>query len=340
MKLSLAQKILLPYAMLGLLMLALLTALFSFNMKERAATDRETTLREIKSAVQQISARVQNGILTRQDSYAIDAAKAALKADDLLTKLEQDGGSYEKFRKEFEGYLGRVVATNSLFLENRVDLGTMQLTQVRGLERQMDVAMDRDIKAAAEESARLVKLGQALQIGALAIFLISIIVVTVLVKRNIINPLSGIAGALRGASSDPTRRGASGGDHIEDIAAQMKVADAKYDRWIYDHQAWKSRLTACVDGTSTEKLDPAVISGDDKCDLGRWLNGDGMKFYGGTTAFRQIVQDHREVHVNAGNVVKLVASGESAAESFGTFSQALLRLTLDLNKFKPTVVDR
>ena len=309
-------------------------------MKERAGSDRETTLREIKSSVQQISARVQNGILTRQDSYAIDAAKAALKVDDLLTKLDQEGGGYDKFRKEFENYLARVVATNSLFLENRVDIGTMQLTQVRGLEMQLDVIMDRDIKAAATESARLVQLGQALQIGALAIFLISITVVTVLVKRNIINPLSGIAGALRGASSDPTKRGAAGGDHIEDIAAQMKVADAKFDRWIFDHQAWKSRLTACVDGTSTEKLDAAAISGDHECDLGKWLHGDGMKFYGGNTAFMQILHEHRELHACAGKVVKLVASGEPTAEPFSTFSQALLRLTLDLNKFKPTVVDR
>lgn len=334
MKLSLAQKILLPYSMLGLLMLALLAALFTFNMKERAASDRETTQREIKSSVQAISARVQNGILTRQDSYAIDAAKQALRVDDLLSKLEQDGSNYDKFRKEFEGYLSRVVATNSLFLENRVDVGTVQLTQVRALEKQMDVAMDRDIKSAAAESARLIQLGQTLQIGALAIFLISIVVVTVLVKRNIINPLSGIAGALRGVS-----REGSSGDHIEDIAAQMKVAAAKYDRWIYDHQAWKTRLMACVDGTSTEKLDPEVVAGDGKCDLGKWLRGDGQKFYAGTDLFRQIVRDHQEVHAYAGKVAKLVASGEPSAESFSTFSQALLRLTLDLNKFRPTVVD-
>ena len=68
---------------------------------------------------------------------------------------------------------------------------------------------------------------------------------------------------------------------------------------------WKQRLAAHINGTSTEKLDPAVIQQDDQCALGKWIYGEG-KAYTDLSMYEKVRQDHAHFHEHAAAIVKLV----------------------------------
>lgn len=76
------------------------------------------------------------------------------------------------------------------------------------------------------------------------------------------------------------------------------------------HRKWKTRLSAYIDRTSTETLDPALICQDDKCVLGKWIYGEGKTFCGHMATFHRLKADHAEFHINAGEVVTLYNRGK------------------------------
>ncbi|MBK6909207.1 MAG: CZB domain-containing protein [Rhodocyclaceae bacterium] len=74
------------------------------------------------------------------------------------------------------------------------------------------------------------------------------------------------------------------------------------------HMAWKGRLRDFIQGRG-EALDPAVISCDDQCALGKWIYGDGRalshhRHYG------ELKRHHAEFHQCAGDVVKAQVDGQ------------------------------
>lgn len=94
----------------------------------------------------------------------------------------------------------------------------------------------------------------------------------------------------------------------------LREEDLDFQKWIGAHRNWRQRLVAYIDGTSGETLDEAVICRDDRCDLGKWIHGNGTKFYGGEVPFQRLVGDHAAFHRAAGEVVGLFkASGEKEA---------------------------
>lgn len=78
------------------------------------------------------------------------------------------------------------------------------------------------------------------------------------------------------------------------------------------HRKWKSRLSAYIEGSSTEELDPGVICQDDKCALGKWIYGEGRTFCGHMPKYHQLKADHAEFHINAAEVVVLHKKGNTA----------------------------
>jgi len=71
------------------------------------------------------------------------------------------------------------------------------------------------------------------------------------------------------------------------------------------HENWLTRLETYVAGHSTEALDPAQICCDDKCDLGKWIYGDGEKYLGEYASFKDLKATHKMFHFKASSVVSL-----------------------------------
>ncbi len=78
------------------------------------------------------------------------------------------------------------------------------------------------------------------------------------------------------------------------------------------HVMWKQRLIALLAGNSTEQLDPAAITLDNRCVLGKWIYSDGQAV-ADLPAFEEVRELHAHFHQLAANVVSLHLAGDSAA---------------------------
>lgn len=108
-----------------------------------------------------------------------------------------------------------------------------------------------------------------------------------------------------------------------------ELAGLNFKDAVMAHQKWKSRLQACIDGTSGEKLDPAVVCRDDQCVLGKWINGPGAQKFGGLPAFPPLKAEHAQFHLIAGEVLLAAYTGhkEEARGTLGTtFSRSSVRV--------------
>ena len=81
--------------------------------------------------------------------------------------------------------------------------------------------------------------------------------------------------------------------------------DLDFQKWIAAHRDWRRRLVSYIDGSSQEALDETVICVDNRCDLGKWIHSNGIKFYGEEQTFKHLVDDHAKFHQAAGEVVRL-----------------------------------
>lgn len=91
---------------------------------------------------------------------------------------------------------------------------------------------------------------------------------------------------------------------------------------ILAHTAWKGRLRKAI--TDKAKLDAAVISTDNNCDLGKWIYGDGQTLKS-RKEFEDLRQLHKRFHACAGGVATDINSGRAEAATTrierGDFSQ-------------------
>lgn len=96
------------------------------------------------------------------------------------------------------------------------------------------------------------------------------------------------------------------------------------------HKDWKHRLLAYLNNESSEEMVPEVICFDDRCDLGRWINGSGKAHLGTYPGFSALMDHHKMCHYAASNVVALFKAGrvlqanKMLSEQFTTSSDAVL----------------
>ncbi len=130
------------------------------------------------------------------------------------------------------------------------------------------------------------------------------------------------AAAESGGKVDVTKMAAAPGESAE-------VAGLNFQDAVTAHQKWKARLQASIDGTSQEKLDPAIVGRDDQCVLGKWLYGQGAATFGARPVFADLKSEHARFHAIAGEVLAAVQSGakEAAQQKLGAaFTQSSVRV--------------
>jgi len=80
------------------------------------------------------------------------------------------------------------------------------------------------------------------------------------------------------------------------------------------HMQWRVKLRAAI--SRGEQLDAATIAQDGKCELGKWLGGEGRSKFGTKAEFQKLVASHKSFHTCAGKVASAVNAGKTAeAES-------------------------
>ena len=100
------------------------------------------------------------------------------------------------------------------------------------------------------------------------------------------------------------------------------------------HENWKLRLEAYLAGNSTEDFAPEVICFDDRCDLGKWIHGQGKARLGQFPGFTALMGHHRMFHYAASNVVSLHKANhtEEARQMLGQqFNEFSNKVVQDLN---------
>jgi hypothetical protein len=82
-----------------------------------------------------------------------------------------------------------------------------------------------------------------------------------------------------------------------------------FDGAIVAHTAWKNRLKAYFE-KHDGSLSAAVVDLDEKCELGRWIYGEG-KQWSQKPAFRELKNLHSQFHLAAAALVRKVNSGQA-----------------------------
>ena len=116
--------------------------------------------------------------------------------------------------------------------------------------------------------------------------------------------------------------------------------DLDFQKWIAAHRNWRQRLVAYLDGSSSETLDESVICHDNRCDLGKWIHGNGNKFYGDVPVFQRLIQDHAAFHRSAAEVVgQFKQGGEKDARRIlnGEFDLCSMRVISGLEQLERQV---
>ncbi|MFN7088055.1 MAG: CZB domain-containing protein [Burkholderiales bacterium] len=80
------------------------------------------------------------------------------------------------------------------------------------------------------------------------------------------------------------------------------------DEAIAKHAEWKVKFRSAIG--KKEKLDAPAISVDNRCDLGKWLHGEGKMAHGAKAEYRTLVARHAEFHKAAGKVAEAINAGK------------------------------
>jgi len=102
-------------------------------------------------------------------------------------------------------------------------------------------------------------------------------------------------------------------ERVKMLLARMFMIASDGKEAIDAHLMWKKRLQAYINGESKEDLKVEVVSRDDQCTLGHWINGIGGERFGQLPAFAVIKSRHAQFHRCAGEVLTTAQQGNKAA---------------------------
>lgn len=111
-----------------------------------------------------------------------------------------------------------------------------------------------------------------------------------------------------------------------------------FDEAIQVHAAWKIKLSTYLrkkDGS----LKAAEARVDNRCELGRWLYGEGKK-YSSTAEYQMLIGEHARFHRAAGEVIDRANSGQELNadrilhydSEYGIASRNVVKAIMDLKR--------
>jgi hypothetical protein len=106
---------------------------------------------------------------------------------------------------------------------------------------------------------------------------------------------------------------------------------------IQKHAEWKFKFHNAI--FSGESIDAAAIAKDNKCDMGKWLHGEGHARYQEKASYAQCLADHAAFHAEAGKVAvainaKKKVEAEKMLAAGSAFAMASKRVSLSIVELK------
>ncbi|MDD4963613.1 MAG: CZB domain-containing protein [Gallionella sp.] len=114
--------------------------------------------------------------------------------------------------------------------------------------------------------------------------------------------------------------------------ANQEIAGLNFKTAIEAHLKWKVRLMDVIDGTSTEVINPNIVSHDDQCVLGKWLNGEGERQFKNQPEFQKVVTAHSYFHRCAGHTLALALDGKNQEAATEITSGEFAKASLDVSR--------
>ena len=113
-----------------------------------------------------------------------------------------------------------------------------------------------------------------------------------------------------------------------------------FNQAIDSHVRWRVNLARHI-ANPDRHIDADQVSGDQNCELGKWLHGDGQKF-SSIPGYATLVAEHAQFHREAGDIIRAVNAGQdvSAAIALGSaskFSKASMAVVSQLVAMKNLV---
>jgi hypothetical protein len=117
-----------------------------------------------------------------------------------------------------------------------------------------------------------------------------------------------------------------------------------FDHAIAAHSSWKQKLSNYL-REPDRSLDPSEVSSDSRCDLGKWLAGEGKKFMR-HPEYGAVVSEHARFHKAAPEIVRRANAGEHLVDEtalggksdFASASTAVVRSLVALKSKVGTLV--
>ncbi|MBF0492129.1 MAG: CZB domain-containing protein [Deltaproteobacteria bacterium] len=109
-----------------------------------------------------------------------------------------------------------------------------------------------------------------------------------------------------------------------------------FDDAIKAHSVWKTKLGLYLNKPDAS-LKPVEVEPDNRCDLGKWIHGEGAK-HASLPEFGQLKETHRLFHQEAAKIVQRANNGEKVNEEvalgaksgFGNASTKVITLLMIL----------
>jgi len=92
-----------------------------------------------------------------------------------------------------------------------------------------------------------------------------------------------------------------------------------FDQAIEAHTQWKLKLSSFL-AHPDNSLDSVSLSADNKCNLGKWITGEGTKF-AVLPEYSKLKTEHTRFHKAVGDVVRRAATGQKVSEEMALGSK-------------------
>jgi len=199
--LSLAQKIVAPYVLLGIVIVFVFMSLHGINKQAESASELESGLLQMQTRVHELASSVQIGILTGDERHSIRAAEIAFDVDGRLTDAAGSGSAAAQgLLGQFQDYFAGMVSVSALFLENRVAEGEAQLREVERMQQRIDQAVGSVLSEVGAQRAALNATGLSFMIASVAGLLVIMLLVGWFTTRKVVGPVKRIAASMNAIS--------------------------------------------------------------------------------------------------------------------------------------------
>ena len=84
-----------------------------------------------------------------------------------------------------------------------------------------------------------------------------------------------------------------------------------FDEAIRAHAAWKMKLHNYI-SAADKSLKPAEVKADNRCDLGKWIHGDGLRL-AGVPEYVTLKAEHARFHIAAAEIVERANAGQNVS---------------------------